>query len=354
MRSKINYSQSWEDPAVLREALRVDSADTVLSVTSGGDNTLALLLDDPKRIVSVDSNPAQTELLRLKIAAIRSYSYGELLTFLGYRSASVDARARLSEKLVQRLPRGDLLEPVPDGVVHSGKFDRFLLFFSSRVLPLIHSQSEAVALCDSRSLADQMEFFQKRWNTWRWRLAFRFMAGEAMLRSFARQRGMFSHVRARGVAETYRLRFEQNLMTVPVRDNHFVRYSLLGRECGTTPDCFREESVPVIRERSGRVEPVTADILVHLRSVAPETYSGYNLSDVFEALAEDRRDMLWSEIARTAMSGARVAFWENLAPVSVPPSLQRSIIEDEVLGATLRAKDRAPFYGAFRVFTINP
>src|SRR3989344_6154931 len=184
MRSKINYSQSWEPPAVLREALRVDSADTVLSVTSGGDNTLALLLDDPKRIVSVDSNPAQTELLRLKIAAIRSYSYGELLTFLGYRSASVDARARLSEKLVQRLPRGDLLEPVPDGVVHSGKFDRFLLFFSSRVLPLIHSQSEAVALCDSRSLADQMEFFQKRWNTWRWRLAFRFMAGEAMLRSF--------------------------------------------------------------------------------------------------------------------------------------------------------------------------
>ena len=37
------------------------------------------------------------------------------------------------------------------------------------------------------------------------------------------------------------------------------------------------------------------------------------------------------------MSGARVAFWENLAPVSVPPSLRRSIIEDEVLGAALRA-----------------
>ena len=57
----INYSQCWEDPAVLNEALAINSQDIVLSITSGGDNTLALLLRNPQRVISIDLNPTPWE-----------------------------------------------------------------------------------------------------------------------------------------------------------------------------------------------------------------------------------------------------------------------------------------------------
>ena len=50
----INYSQCWEDPFILLEALSICENDCVISITSGGDNTIALLLAKPKKIVSID------------------------------------------------------------------------------------------------------------------------------------------------------------------------------------------------------------------------------------------------------------------------------------------------------------
>ena len=79
----INYSQCWEDPVILNEALAINSQDTVLSITSGGDNTLALLLQHPQRIISIDFNKTQNYLLELKIAAIQALNHEELLEFLG-------------------------------------------------------------------------------------------------------------------------------------------------------------------------------------------------------------------------------------------------------------------------------
>src|SRR5438105_1314449 len=84
----INYSQCWEDPEVLLKALNINSNDIVLSVTSGGDNAIALLLCSPKKITAVDLNPTQNYLLELKLAAIQGLSYDEYLSFLGVTESS--------------------------------------------------------------------------------------------------------------------------------------------------------------------------------------------------------------------------------------------------------------------------
>ena len=44
---KLGYSTCWEDPEVLRQALMVNSDDHVLSITSAGDLSIGLLLEDP-------------------------------------------------------------------------------------------------------------------------------------------------------------------------------------------------------------------------------------------------------------------------------------------------------------------
>src|SRR3989344_5811115 len=84
----INYSMCWEDPTVLREALDVQSDDRVISITSGGDNSLVLLLAKPKEVVSVDINFAQNYLLELKRATALTLEYDEFLEFLGAKKSA--------------------------------------------------------------------------------------------------------------------------------------------------------------------------------------------------------------------------------------------------------------------------
>ena len=65
--TKLGYSTCWEDPEVLKIALSVTERDTVLSVTSGGDLTIGLLLENPRQIVSIDLNTIQNYLLETNL-----------------------------------------------------------------------------------------------------------------------------------------------------------------------------------------------------------------------------------------------------------------------------------------------
>ena len=82
---KLLYAQTWEDSGVLRQALALGPEDTALSIAAAGDNTLALLLDNPKRVIAIDRNPVQLEVLRLKMAALRTLPRESTLELLGER-----------------------------------------------------------------------------------------------------------------------------------------------------------------------------------------------------------------------------------------------------------------------------
>jgi S-adenosylmethionine-diacylglycerol 3-amino-3-carboxypropyl transferase len=87
---RLLFAQCWEDPQMDFEALNVNRDSVVLSVTSGGCNTLSLATREPARVIAVDLNPTQNFLLELKMAGARRLSHGEYLELLGVR----DSRAR--------------------------------------------------------------------------------------------------------------------------------------------------------------------------------------------------------------------------------------------------------------------
>ena len=64
-KNKIYYSQCWEDPYVLLEGLDIQKEDKIISITSGGCNTLALLLKDPREVIAIDINPVQNPMLSI-------------------------------------------------------------------------------------------------------------------------------------------------------------------------------------------------------------------------------------------------------------------------------------------------
>ena len=83
------YSQCWEDPAVLRAALRPGPDDDVLSICGAGDNAFALLGDDVRSVTCVDQSASQLAGAEFKLHAAR------LLPVESFRSAlGLDALGR--------------------------------------------------------------------------------------------------------------------------------------------------------------------------------------------------------------------------------------------------------------------
>ncbi|CDO96372.1 unnamed protein product [Kluyveromyces dobzhanskii CBS 2104] len=79
------YAFTWEDPEEDVNILNIQPDDTVLAITSAGDNILhyASLPNPPKRIHGVDLNPCQSHLAELKLAALRSLDFSQVWQIFG-------------------------------------------------------------------------------------------------------------------------------------------------------------------------------------------------------------------------------------------------------------------------------
>ena len=165
-KNKIYYSQCWEDPYVLLKGLEINKEDKIISITSGGCNTLTLLLKDPKEIVALDINYAQNYLLELKISAIKYLSYENLLAFFGVEPC----KDRLS---FYYLLRNNLTTDakewwdnntnlIEQGVIHTGKLEIYFRVFSRFILPLIHSKKTVQYLFTEKTQEQQSEFYNKK------------------------------------------------------------------------------------------------------------------------------------------------------------------------------------------------
>ena len=74
----IKYSQCWEDTDLIFNVLKPEENDVFLSITSGGDNTLSIIANSPKKVVTVDMNKYQNFLFELKLVAIQQLKHNEL------------------------------------------------------------------------------------------------------------------------------------------------------------------------------------------------------------------------------------------------------------------------------------
>ncbi|KAI3619807.1 betaine lipid [Moniliophthora roreri] len=78
------YSFTWEDPAVDMMHLDLTGDDSMLAITSAGDNAFHYALSAaPQRIHCVDMNPCQGHLMELKLAAIKSLDYEDFFSLFG-------------------------------------------------------------------------------------------------------------------------------------------------------------------------------------------------------------------------------------------------------------------------------
>jgi len=354
----IHYAQCWEDPEILRKALEIGPEDEVLSIVSGGDNTFALLLDNPRAVTAVDANPLQIFLVELKMRVIQHLDYDDFVGFVGARACSV--RNQLYLRLRQTLSPGarQYWDGHPGiigrGIIHCGKFERYFAAFRQFVMPLIHGSSTIFRLLSASSLEEQQRFHDEVWNNRRWRWLFQVFFGKLLLGRLGRDPSFFRYVKDRKIGDILLDRVSRGLTQVPIPDNYFVEYILTGRywNLDTAHPYLRPANFQILKDRIDRIRLVCSNLEDCLQTVRPGAISKFNLSDVFEYMSDKDLARNLQQIHRVSREQAILAFWTLFVPRDIPSGLKGQFESDRSASDRLQSSDRAFFYGNFCIWHV--
>lgn len=352
----IRYAQVWEDADILLDGLDIQPDDECLSISSAGDNALAMLAKGPRKVVALDMNPSQIACLELRVAAFRRLKHEEILELLG--SAPSTRRLKLYTDLRDDLsPQARALwdaRPVEirQGVGHAGKFENYFRLFRERIMPLVHSRKTIHRLLEHRELSARRDFYEQTWNTWRWRVLFQLFFSRTVMGRLGRDPSFFRYVEG-SVADRILGRTKHALTELNPEDNPYLQWILTGQHKTALPFYLRAENFDAIRANLDRLEWHLSPLEDYLDRSKSGRLSKFNLSDIFEYLSEETSAKLLGAIATHARPGARLAYWNMLAPRQAPASLQDKIHALPELSKRLFAQDKAFFYSAFIVEEIR-
>jgi S-adenosylmethionine:diacylglycerol 3-amino-3-carboxypropyl transferase len=348
--SGIRYAQCWEDADVLLGALEPGPGKHCLSIASAGDNTLALLSRDPASVLALDLSPAQIACLELRVAAYRALQHSELLALLG--SAESDARPRLYQACRKHLSAEVLAfwDERPDliaaGIGSGGRFEHYFKLFRERVLPLVHSRDRIRELLSPKTREERRAFYDGPWNNFRWRTLFHLFFSRKAMGLLGRDPEFFRYVEG-SVSDRILSRTEYALTELDPSTNPYIQWILTGRHNGALPAALREENFEPIRRNLDRLQWRCGSLEESLKG--EKQFDCFNLSDIFEYMSPSSYEELLRLIVSSARPGARLAYWNMLAPRSRPESLAAALRPLTELSSQLFARDRAFFYSALVV-----
>jgi S-adenosylmethionine-diacylglycerol 3-amino-3-carboxypropyl transferase len=356
--SDLLFGMSWEDPESDRAALHIRPGETLLTISSGGCNTLSLLLDDPGRVHAIDINASQSFLLELKCAAIRSFDASDLYAFLGLQPCA--RRIDMFESIARLLSDHALRhwrmrsDAVAAGVVHQGRFEKFLRRFRS-FLGLIQGKRRIERLFESASLDEQRRYFEESWNTAQWRLLFRVAFNKRVL---ARRGLSADYFRfddgSSSFSESFSRRARHAFCDLPISSNYFLAQYLLGRYVSpdAMPAYLKPLSLPIVRERLDRIEIITADAKQWLAQKSEQSIDVFSLSNICELMNAGDTFATFDQVARTARPGARVIFRNLMVPRDVPVELAPRIRLRETESRELQQRDRSFVYSRVNAYDV--
>ena len=355
----ILYSQCWEDSRLLGEALAIRPGADVLSIASAGDNALALLLADPGSVTAIDYNPTQLHLLELKMRAIEWLDHQTMVEFVGARPSNrrLHVYASLREHLTEssRAFWDQHAADIRSGIIHCGRLERYLRLFRRYVLPLIHRQGVVEQLLRAASPHEQETFYHGTWDRVRWRVLFKIFFGRAVMSRLGREASFFRYVDRPDVATVLLQRARFGLTQVAVGDNFFLEYILTGRyrDLRHAPSYLNPAHFDTLKKRLGRLQLVCSRLDRFLQQAAPDSFSQFNLSDVFEYMSEAQRAETWRQITRVARPVAVAAYWSLFVPVGVPSPYVTSVHPVWLTRSSGRLRDRGFFYGDFQARPVG-
>ena len=349
--STIRYAQCWEDSRLLVAGLE-PAGRHCLSIGSAGDNSFALLAAGAASVAAVEMNAAQIACIELRREAYLTLEHGEFLELLGSRPSS--RRTALYQACREKMPAEARAfwdarpDAIAEGIGSAGKFERYFETFRKRVLPLAHGRKRVLSLLEKRSPEERETFYNEVWNNRRWRWIFQLFFSRTVMGALGRDPEFFKYVEG-SVADRILARTRHALVALDPSENPYLHWILTGAHGDALPEALEEKNFGTIRNAllEGRLVVAHASLEAHLARFPECRYDAFNLSDIFEYMSDGNTRDLLEKIIAASSPGARLAYWNMLAPRSRPESLAARLKSCEA--DALFAQDRAFFYNRFVV-----
>jgi S-adenosylmethionine-diacylglycerol 3-amino-3-carboxypropyl transferase len=353
---RIRYAQCWEDADILVQALAPRAGDVCVSIASAGDNSLALLAFAPQRVMALDLSGAQLACVALRAAAYRSLEHGALLELMGSRPSrrrtELYRRCRTALGATERAFWDARAAQIEGGIGAAGKFERYFQLFRDWALAFVHSRRTVAQLLEPRSRAEREAFYEEVWNNRRWRAMFALFFSRRLMGWLGRDPSFFRYVEG-SVAERILARTRHALVALEPARNPYLHWILTGTHGAALPFALRAENFEAIRANIDRLEWRAMPLERFLAEAGPRSVDRYNLSDIFEYMSEENYAVLLGRLADAGRPGARLAYWNMLAPRRRPAALAGRLTERRDLAEPLFLQDKAFFYSDFVVEEVR-
>jgi S-adenosylmethionine-diacylglycerol 3-amino-3-carboxypropyl transferase len=346
---KIRYSQVWEDADILLKAMNIKEEGTYIGIASAGDNLFAMLSQNPKAVVGIDLNVTQLHLVELKMAAFKALTYPTMLAFLGAHPSHKrhhyyeQCRHYLSNK--SRIYWDAHKQDIENGVLHIGKFEKYFKLFRETVLPFVHSKTCIEKLLQSKNGEERTHFFNKKWNTLRWKLMFKLFFSKWFMGKMGRDPQFFTYVKQ----STSKRIAEHTAYALKILDpskNSYLHWILKGYYEDVLPFYLREENFKTIIANFDKLTLHHGSIEEYLDKNS-QKISGYNLSDIFEYMDEKSYEKLLTKLTSHATVEARLVYWNMMVPRRRPSSMKYKLKSLHNLSVELHNEDHTFFYRDF-------
>ena len=353
--SFVRYANCWEDPRLLIKALTPAPGKRILSIASAGDNSLSLL-SGGAQVVAGDLNPAQIACAELRKEAIREMNQEAFLAFCGITPANHrletyhSIRPRLSENSQSYWDAH--ASDITDGFIHAGKFEHYFHLFRKRILPLIHRKQTVQALLMPKTEIERNHFYDTTWNNRRWQLLFRIFFGKKAMGALGRDPEFFRHVKG-SVSGRLIGRAKYGLSDLDASRNPYLTYILTGTFGSALPHYLEPEHYATIQANIDNLTIRQGAIDAIAEEYGPNSFDGFNLSDIFEYLDPNQCTEVYARLLKGARPKARFAYWNMLVPRNCPDGLASQIISREDEAQLLFLKDQAIFYSRFVVEEVR-
>ena len=347
---RLFFAQVREDPRLEIEALAPLEGANVVVVSSGGCTALSLLASGAGHVTAVDLNSTQNHLVEVKIAALRWLAMPEILSFFGAAPGTADRRIRTYRTIRPLLTEGaaafwDVHESVLGrGAIACGVSEQFIGAVVRVVKLFIHGPRRIERLLSLQSLEEQREFFDREWNTRRWRFLFPLLLNRWTFNR-ALEPKFFREVENPSFSAHFRGLLEHALCEVPVRSNYFLHQMLLGtypsRVADGVPPYLHPTRREYVRTRLDSLELVDGGYGEYLATRADSSVDALAISNICEWLDPAGIDQLFEQIVRVGKPGARLVFRNFVGHTEVPERFRNLVIEDLEAGRKAILRDRS-------------
>jgi S-adenosylmethionine:diacylglycerol 3-amino-3-carboxypropyl transferase len=312
----ILYAQCWEDSSMDRQAFHLTSGDTVFSITSGGCNVLAFLVDNPKKVIALDINPYQNFMLLLKMAAFTSLTYDQLLEFMGVRVSAhrwelyLHLRPQLSGACLGYWDSQQ--QKIDEGIINCGRYEHYMALLR-RWIHRLMGRELIDRFYETHESEARTELFDREWDNLWWKFLTRILLSRTTM-ALLFDRAFFRFLDSRfSFARHFAERTRKAFTGLPMRENYFLSYILLGRfyDEAHLPPYLRHENFEAIRKNLHRVDVVNDSCEHFFSTLADSCITRFNFTNIFEWMSPEDYEQLLRTTIRVATDGA-VLTYRNL------------------------------------------